>query len=108
VLSTTYHPQTHGQTERVNKVLDDMLMMHVTHHPKEWEQYLPLVKFTYNNGYQESLTMSPFEVLYGKKCRVPISWNNPVDKITLGPKLLKEMEHAMINIRQNLKVVQDR
>jgi hypothetical protein len=92
----------------VNKVLEDMLRMHVMHQPKQWEEYLPLVEFSYNNGYQESLKMSPFEVLYGRKCRVPISWDNPVDKITLGPELLKEMEQAMIKIRQNLKVAQDR
>ena len=85
-----------------------MLRMHVMHRPKEWEEYLPLTYFSYNNGYQESLKMSPFEVLYGRKCRVPISWDNPVDKITLGPELLKEMEHVMVKIRDKLKVVQDR
>jgi hypothetical protein len=49
-----------------------------------------------------------FEVLYGRKCRVPISWDSLVDRTTLRTKLLKEMEHAMIKIRQNLKVAQDR
>jgi hypothetical protein len=82
-FSTTYHPQTDGQTKRVNKVLEDMLRMHVMHRPKQWEEYLPLVEFTYNNGYQESLKMSPFEALYGRKCRVPISWDSPVEKIHL-------------------------
>jgi hypothetical protein len=71
-FSMAYHPQTDGHTERVNRVLEDMLRMHVMHHPKQWEEYLPLVEFSYNNGYQESLKMSPFEVLYGRKCRVPI------------------------------------
>jgi len=77
------------------------------HHPKQWEEYLPLVDFTYNNGYKESLKMSSFEVLYCRKCIVPISWDNLVEKITLGPELLKEMEHDMVNIRKNLKVTQD-
>jgi hypothetical protein len=89
LFSTTYHPQTDGKTERVNQVLEDMLRMHVMHQPKKWENYLPLVEFSYNNGYQESLKMSPFEALYGRKCNIPINWNNPVDKITLGPDLLK-------------------
>jgi hypothetical protein len=80
-----YHPKTDGQTKRVNRVLEDMLRMHVMHQPKKWEEYLPLVEFSYNNGYHESLKMIPFEVLYGKKCRVPISWDNPMEKITLGP-----------------------
>jgi hypothetical protein len=92
----------------VNIVLEDMLRMHVMHQPKQREEYLPLVEFAYNNGYQELLKMSLFEVMCGRRCRVPISWDNPVDKITLGPELLKEMEHTMVKIRQNIKVAQDR
>jgi hypothetical protein len=52
--------------------------------------------------------MSPFEALYGRQCNIPISWDNPVDKITLGPDMLKEMEQQVIQIKQNLKVAQDR
>jgi hypothetical protein len=66
LFSTSYHRQTDGQIERVNQILD-MLRMHVMHQPKKWEDYLPLVEFTYNNGYQESLKMIPFEALYGRK-----------------------------------------
>jgi len=77
------------------------------HHPKKWEEYLPLVEFTYNNGYHELLKMSPFEVLYGRKCRVPIIWDSLVDRITLGSKLLEEMGWEMIKIRHDLKVSQD-
>ena len=73
------------------------------HQPKQWEEYISLVEFAYNNGYQESLNISPFEVLYGRKCRVPISRDNPVDKITLGPELLKDMEHEVIRINKNMK-----
>jgi transposase InsO family protein len=73
LFSTTYHPQTDGQMERVNQILEDMLRMHVMHQPKKWEDFLPLVEFTYNNGYQESLKMSPFEVLYGRLCNTPDS-----------------------------------
>jgi hypothetical protein len=63
LFSTTYHPQTDGQMKRVNQILEYMLRMHVVHQPKKWEDYLPLVEFAYNNGYQESLKMSPFEVV---------------------------------------------
>ena len=72
LFSTTYHPQTNGKTKRVNQVLEDMLRMHVMHHPKKWGEYLPLVEFSHNNGYQESLKMSPFEALYGRQCKIPI------------------------------------
>jgi hypothetical protein len=49
-----------------------------------------------------------FEALYGRKCRVLISWYNPVDKVTLGPKLLREMEQAIVQIRKNINISQDR
>ena len=78
------------------------------HQPKKWEDYLPLVEFTYNNDYQESLKMSHFEVLYGRQCQIQISWSNPVDKITIGPDMLKEMEQQVIQIKQYLKNSQDR
>jgi hypothetical protein len=89
LFSTAYHPQTDGKTERVNQILEDMLRMHVMHQPQKWEDYLPLVEFAYNNGYQESLKTSPFEVLYGRSCNTPVNWSNPVNRITIGPNMLK-------------------
>ena len=86
---TAYHPQTDGQMKRVNQIVEDMLRMHVMHQHKKWEDYLPLVEFAYNNGYQEPLKMSPFEVLYGRQCNIPISWSNLVDKIIVGIDMLK-------------------
>jgi hypothetical protein len=108
LFSAAYHPQTDGQTERVNQILEDMLRMHVMHQPKKWEDYLPLVEFAYNNGYQESLKMSPFESLYGRKCKIPIILSNPMDRITIGTDMLKEMEQEVIHIKKNLKIAQDR
>jgi hypothetical protein len=67
-----------------------------------------LVEFAYNNGYQASLKMSPFEALYSRKCNTPMSWDNPTDRTIVGLELLKEMEDQMIKINQNLKVAQDR
>ena len=95
LFSTTYHPQTDGQTKRVNQILEDMIRMHVMHQPKKWEDYLPLVEFAYNNGYQESLKMSPFEVLYGRSCNTLVSWSNPMNRDTVGPSMLKEMEQQV-------------
>ena len=84
-MSTAYHPQTDGQTERVNQVIEDMLRMYVMDHPSKWEDYLHLVEFAYNNGYPSSLNMSPFEAVYGRKCNTPISWDNPMDRVIVGP-----------------------
>ena len=66
--------------------------MYVRDHPKKWEEYLQLVKFAYNNHYQASAKLSPFEILYGRKCNTLISWSNPLDRLMLGPNLLKELE----------------
>ena len=65
----------------------------------KWEDYLHLVEFSYNNGYQASLKMSPFEALYGRKCSTPVSKDNPSDRVVLGPELLKEMEDQMVKIK---------
>jgi len=69
----------------------------------KWEDYLHLVKFAYNNGYQASFRMSPFEALYGRQCNTPVSWDNPTDRVVLGPELLKDMEDYIVKIKQNLK-----
>ena len=72
------------------------------------EDYLHLVEFSYNNGHQSSLGMIPYEELYGRRCRTPVTWDNPVNRVVLGPELLKEMEQEVVKIRQNLKAAQDR
>jgi hypothetical protein len=85
-----------------------MLRMYVMDKLSKWEDYLHLVEFSYNNGYQASLKMSPFEALYGRRCNTPISWDNPIDREVVGLELLREMEEKMLKIKQNLKVAQDR
>jgi hypothetical protein len=72
-FSTAYHPKSNGQTERVNQVIEHMLRMYVMDKPSKWEDYLDLVEFDYNNGYQASLKISPFEALYGRKCNTSVS-----------------------------------
>ena len=88
-------------------MLEDMLRMYVMDKPTKWEHYLYLVEFAYNNGEQTSLGMSPYEALYGKRCRTLVTWDNLVNGIVLGPKLLKDMEQEVAKIRQNLKATQD-
>jgi hypothetical protein len=107
-FTTAYHPESDGQTKRVNQVIEDMLRMYVMDKPSKWEDYLHLVEFAYNNGYQASLKLSPFEALYGRKCNTLVSWDNPADRAVVGPDLLREMEEKIIKIKQNLKVSQAR
>ncbi|KAI3808009.1 hypothetical protein L1987_23949 [Smallanthus sonchifolius] len=72
-LSTTYHPQTDGQTERTIQTLEDMLRACVIDFGGNWDSHLTLIEFSYNNNYHTSINMAPFEALYGRKCRSPIS-----------------------------------
>ena len=97
-FSTAYHPQTDGQIERVNQVLEYMLCMYVMEKPTKWEDYLHLVEFSYNNGHQASLGMSPYEALYGRRCRTLVTWDNPVNRVVIGLKLLEEMEKEVVKI----------
>jgi hypothetical protein len=66
IHSSAYHPQTDDQTERVNQILKDMLRACVMEYQGSWDKNLPWAEFSYNNNYQESLKMAPFEVLYGR------------------------------------------
>eukprot|EP00253_Pinus_taeda_P021061 PITA_21061 len=75
-----------------------MLRAYVMQQPTLWEEYLHLVEFAYNNAYHTSTQMSPFEVMYGRKCRTPSSWGGPEDKLSLGPEMLKEMEEMVKRI----------
>src|ERR1041385_9018262 len=68
-------PQTSGQVERVNQILDDMIGACVISFGMKWEECLPYAEFSYNNSYQASLQAAPFEVLYGRKCRTPLNWS---------------------------------
>ena len=79
----------------VNRILEDMFRMHVMNQQRKWEEYLPLAYFAYNNGYQESLKTSPFEVFYGQSCSTPISWSDLVNGVLIGLDMLAEMEHKI-------------
>jgi hypothetical protein len=89
-------------------VIEDILRMYLMDKPSKWEYYLYLVEFTYNNGYQASLKMSPFESLFRRKCNTPMIWDNPADRTITGIELLREMEDQMKKIKQNLKDAQER
>ena len=85
-----------------------MLRMFVMDKPTKREDYLHLVEFAYNNGQQAFVGMIPYEALYERRCRTPLNWDNQVNKVVLGPELLKEMEQEVAKIRKNLKAAQDR
>jgi hypothetical protein len=106
--SSTDPPQTSGQTERVNQILEDMLRACVLEFPQKWDDYLPLAEFSYNNSYQESIKMEPFEALYGRRCRTLLNWSEPGERCFFRPDMVKEIEEKVRRIIYNLKEAQAR
>ncbi|TYK14936.1 pol protein [Cucumis melo var. makuwa] len=87
-FNTAFHPQTDGQTKRLNQILEDMLRACVLEFLGSWDSHLHLMEFAYNNCYQATIGMVPFEALYGKCCRSPICWGKVGEQRMLGPKLV--------------------
>jgi transposase InsO family protein len=108
IRSSSYHPQTNGQTERVNQIVEDMLRASIMHFDKSWDKCLSLAEFSYNNSYQASLKMAPFEALYGRRCRTPLNWSKAGERTLFGPDLVKDAEEKVEVIRENLKLAQMR
>ncbi|WVZ80466.1 hypothetical protein U9M48_027937 [Paspalum notatum var. saurae] len=108
IHSSAYHPQTSGQVERVNQILEDMLRACALTYSTKWDAYLPLAEFAYNNSYQKSLEMAPFEALYGRRCRTPLNWSKPGERVTFGPDLVTQAEEQVKFIHNNLKRAQSR
>jgi hypothetical protein len=106
--SSAYNPQTSGQTEMVNQILEDMLRACVLEFPQKWDDCLPLAEFSYNNSYQESIKMAPFEALYGRQCRTPLNWSEPGARSFFRPDMVKETEEKVQRIIHNLKEAQAR
>jgi hypothetical protein len=101
-------PQTDGQTKRVNQILEDMLRACAIDWGKNWDKYLSLAEFAYNNSYQSSLKMAPFEALYGRRCRTPLNWSQPGEREIFGPDLVTEAERKVKLMRKNLEAAQAR
>jgi len=106
VRSTAYHPQTSGQTERLNQVLEDMLRACVLSSKGSWESWLPLAEFSYNNSYQGSIKMAPFEALYGRKCRTPSNWVEPGKLRYYGIDFVNDAEKKVQTIQQHTRAAQ--
>ena len=107
-FSTAFHPQTDGQTQRVNQILEDMLRAFALDYGSSWDDNLPYTEFSYNNSYQTSLKMAPFEALYERRCRTPLLWDEVGDRQLFGPDLIKESEEKVKLIRDRLKIAQSR
>ncbi|GJX06056.1 reverse transcriptase domain-containing protein [Tanacetum coccineum] len=101
-LSTAYHPQTDGQSERTIQTLEDMLRACVIDFGKGWDRHLPLVGFSYNNSYHTSIKAAPFEALYGTKCRSPVCWAEVGEAQLTGPEIIHETTENIFKIRYRM------
>ncbi|KAE9597601.1 putative nucleotidyltransferase, Ribonuclease H [Lupinus albus] len=105
-LSSAYHPQTDGQSERTIQSLEDLLRACVLEQSGSWDDMLPLIEFTYNNSFHSSIGMAPYEALYGRKCRTPVSWFETGENLILGPELVQETTEKIKKIRENMRIAQ--
>ncbi|KAL0561078.1 hypothetical protein IC582_001496 [Cucumis melo] len=107
-FSTAFHPQTDGQIERLNQVLEDMLRACALEFPGSWDSHLHLMEFAYNNSYQATIGMAPFEALYGRCCRSPVCWGEVGEQRLMGPELVQSTNEAIQKIRSRMHTAQSR
>ncbi|XP_070007505.1 uncharacterized protein [Nicotiana sylvestris] len=107
-LSTAFHPQTDGQSERTVQILEDMLRAYVIDFGGQWDQFLTLAEFAYNNSYQSSIEMALFEALYGRRCHSPIGWFEPGEAKLYGTNLMKDALDKVKLIQERLRTAQSR
>ncbi|GJW12480.1 putative reverse transcriptase domain-containing protein [Tanacetum coccineum] len=107
-MSTAYHPQTDGQSERTIQTLEDMLRACAIDFGKGWVNHLPLVEFSYNNSYHASIKAAPFEALYGRKCRSPVCWAEVGEVQLTGPEIVQETTEKIVHIQTKMQITRDR
>jgi hypothetical protein len=108
LYSIAYHPQTWGHTERVNQILEDVLRSCALTYQDQWDECLSLAEFSYNNSYQESIKMAPFEALYSRRYRTPLNWSEPGERWFYGVDLVKRTKEKVKQIQKSLKFAQSR
>ncbi|XP_019225353.1 PREDICTED: uncharacterized protein LOC109206936, partial [Nicotiana attenuata] len=107
-LSIAFHPQTDDQAKRTILTLEDMLRACVIDFGGNWNDHFPLIEFAYNNSYQASIDMAPYEVLYGRRCRSLVGWFELAEVSLIGPELVCEALEKVQLIRERLKAAQSR
>ncbi|GKD65568.1 putative reverse transcriptase domain-containing protein [Tanacetum coccineum] len=107
-MSTAYHPQNNGQSERNIQTLENMLRACVIDFGKGWDRHLPVVEFSYNNSYHTSIKAALFEAFYGQKCRSPICWVEVRDAQIIGPEIVHETTKKIIQIKKHIQAARDR
>ena len=106
-MSTVFHPQTDGQSERVIEVLEDLLRACVLEFGGNWEEHMALVEFMYNNSHQTTIGMALYEALYGRRCRTPLYWEEIGDQKLYGAELVQVTTEKVRIIKDHIKAAHD-
>ena len=107
-MSTAFHPQTDGQSERTIQILKDMLRACVLDLKGSWDEHLPLVEFAYNNSYQASKQMAPYKALYRRPCRSPICWTEVGESSITSSDLIRDTSKKVDLLQKRLLMTQSR
>jgi len=107
-MSSAYHPQTDGQSERTIQSLEDLLRTCILDHLGAWDEVLPLIEFTYNNSFHVSIGMTPYEALYGRRCRTPLCSYQDGETVLVGPELLEQTTEKVRRVRDRMQASQSR
>ncbi|MCO5585579.1 hypothetical protein L7F22_039514 [Adiantum nelumboides] len=107
-FNTAYHPQTDGQTQKVNQAIEDILRAYCSQEPRKWVQHLPLVEYAYNSFDHRSIGMSPFKAFYGQECIAPLNFSDPTIKVEAYKQMLDKLEAQTKAIRKDIQAAQDR
>ncbi|GJZ48707.1 putative reverse transcriptase domain-containing protein [Tanacetum coccineum] len=106
-MITSYHSQTDGQSKRNIETLKDMLRAYVINFGNSWDRHLSLIEFSCNNSYHKSIKVTPFEALYGRKCRSPVCWAEVGDTQLTGPEIIHEPTEKIVQIKQRIQAARD-
>nr|GEV62223.1 putative nucleotidyltransferase, ribonuclease H [Tanacetum cinerariifolium] len=107
-FSTAFHPQTDGQSERTIQTLEDMLRSCALEWTGNWDNYICLVEFAYNNSWHASIKCAPFEMLYGRKCRASICWDQVGERVIEGPEMIEVTNAKVAVAKEKLKEARTR
>ncbi|KAI3776204.1 hypothetical protein L1987_45976 [Smallanthus sonchifolius] len=107
-VSTAYHPQTDGQSERTIQTLEDMLRACIIDFGGSWDSHLPLAEFSNNNSHHTTIGMPPYEMLYGRRCRTPVCWGEIGQKELGSLEVVRETSERFDQIKARMKAAQDR
>jgi hypothetical protein len=107
-MSTDFHPQIDGQTERVNRILEDFLRLHISPVQDDWDLYLSFVEFAYNNAWQESIRTTPFMLNYGQHPLIPLNCGINKCDVPAAKDFVQSMSSILQKAKKHLLVAQNR